>query len=254
MSNLINCNTCKGKVSSNAKVCPHCGEPDFDYSKIKAKQEEINYFRFLYSPECKATRVDILVDRKDPGKFLVQDTLTKKIGFIHKRSLNNNLQADDIWNAKIVEEKGKFFVCHLIDKYKLIELKVMILTDKKDPHKFVVRALTIRGENNERFNEKIGFIRKNFTNNVIQHGDICIVKVVDFKDVENKISFFICDLFHNQNEVQRQYDKKREEERLAYKARKEYLKNSTDPKDQEEYKILLARETPEYEYQYRFND
>ena len=26
---LINCTVCGGKVSKNAKACPHCGEPNF---------------------------------------------------------------------------------------------------------------------------------------------------------------------------------------------------------------------------------
>ena len=28
-SQLINCSVCGGKVSKNAKACPHCGEPNF---------------------------------------------------------------------------------------------------------------------------------------------------------------------------------------------------------------------------------
>ena len=39
MSKLLICTTCEGKVSENARCCPHCNEPNFKGKLIKIRQE-----------------------------------------------------------------------------------------------------------------------------------------------------------------------------------------------------------------------
>lgn len=41
MSELINCKTCGGKVSTAASMCPHCGEPNFKPASYLAKERQL---------------------------------------------------------------------------------------------------------------------------------------------------------------------------------------------------------------------
>ena len=41
MAALTACKTCGGKISTEARVCPHCGQPDPDESSLAGKVRSI---------------------------------------------------------------------------------------------------------------------------------------------------------------------------------------------------------------------
>ena len=57
---LISCPTCGGKLSTNAKACPHCGEPNFERPSIKVSEDMVGE--------------NVVVKRKDgvPDEFILQ--------------------------------------------------------------------------------------------------------------------------------------------------------------------------------------
>ena len=46
MAHLIECDVCRNEISSNAEVCPHCGEPD-----PKAYREEFSFRKFFFGKD-----------------------------------------------------------------------------------------------------------------------------------------------------------------------------------------------------------
>lgn len=57
MSNIISCPDCEGKVSLNAKSCPHCGNTKIDPKKVAAqeRQKQLDIMTSILGiPKCPA--------------------------------------------------------------------------------------------------------------------------------------------------------------------------------------------------------